>query len=341
MITSERDWLVREQPHPMPLDPGATHAARDALRDHIVAERRRRRRTRRVAAAVVPVAAAAAVLIAVVVIGASPARVVHSSGTGSAPAAASGSHAPTASTAVAHRPQPSRLERVADHVRALGQPTGNATLVMRRTSYPGKPTITVADLYTDSGKYFFSHDRDALGAEISADHNLADGLFAREVAIATAAATGDVSADAERMASAANPSHPIPRSTTVTPAMRKAAEEKGGVATPTDLFDNWLWGNSQDALIAGAGNPQVRSGVLRLLATLHDVTVTQTTTDGQPTLTLTAGYPAMPQGYQEQLIIGADTGIPVKFLGGDPAKPAVTVTYDVTRVSTGDLTAGH
>jgi DNA-directed RNA polymerase specialized sigma24 family protein len=47
--------------------------------------------------------------------------------------------------------------------------------------------------------------------------------------------------------------------------------------------------------------------------------------------------PAMPDGYQEQLIIGADTGIPVKFLGGDPAKPEVTVTYDVTRVSTDNL----
>jgi hypothetical protein len=31
----------------------------------------------------------------------------------------------------------------------------------------------------------------------------------------------------------------------------------------------------------------------------------------------------------------------VKFLGGDPAKPTVTVTYEVTRVSTGDLEAGH
>lgn len=127
----------------------------------------------------------------------------------------------------------------------------------------------------------------------------------------------------------------------MTPEMRKAAKEKGGTATSTGLFDNWLWGNSQDALIAGAGNPQVRSGVLHLLATMSDVTVAQTTTDGQPTLTLTAGYPAMPRGYHEQLIINADTGIPVKFLGGDPAKPAVTVTYDVTRVSTGNLEAGH
>jgi len=339
MITSERDWLVREQPHSVPLDPTATSNAREALRAHIATERRARPRPRRrrLAAAVVPIAAAAAVLVAVLVIGAPSSHVPQPQGAASPTASvAAPAHAP----AHAHAQQ-SVLVRVADHVRAQAQPAGNATLVMRSTSYPGKPAITVADLYTDSGQYFFAQTRDALGAQISAGHNLADGLFGREVAIATDAATGDVTADAERMASAAAPSHPIPRRITVTPAMRKAAEEKGGTATSTGLFDNWLWGNSQDALIAGSGDPQVRSGVLRLLATLTDVTVTQTTTDGQPTLTLTAGYPAMPQGYQEQLIIGADTGIPVKFLGGNPAKPSVTVTYDVTRVSTGDLEAGH
>jgi hypothetical protein len=231
----------------------------------------------------------------------------------------------------------SALVRVADHVRAQAQPSGDATLVMRSTSYPGKPTITVADLYTDSGQYFFAQARDGLGAQISAGHNLADGLFGREVAIATDAATGDVAADAERMASAAAPSHPIPRHVTVTPAMRAAAKAKGGTASATGLFDNWLWGNSQDALIAGSGNPQVRSGVLRMLATLPDVTVAQTTTDGEPTLTLTAGYPAMPQGYEEQLVIGADNGIPVKFVGGNPANPEVTVTYAVSRVDTTDM----
>jgi len=123
----------------------------------------------------------------------------------------------------------------------------------------------------------------------------------------------------------------------VTAEMRKAAQIKGGVAGATGLFDNWVWGNSQDALIAGAGNPQVRAGVLRILSTLPDVAVTRTATDGRPTLTLTATAPAMPSGYQEQLIIDADTGTPVEFLGGAPGNPAVTVTYDVTRVSTSDL----
>ena len=49
-------------------------------------------------------------------------------------------------------------------------------------------------------------------------------------------------------------------------------------------IDSWVWGDATDALEAGAGNPQVRAGVLRLLSTVSGVVVTQGTLDGQPTL---------------------------------------------------------
>jgi hypothetical protein len=69
--------------------------------------------------------------------------------------------------------------------------------------------------------------------------------------------------------------------------------------------------------------------------------VTSTTTDGQPTLTLRAGAPAMPGSYQETLVIGAQTGIPVTFTGGVPGHaPGVAVTYQVTRVTLTDIAAG-
>ncbi|MGH2927454.1 MAG: hypothetical protein ACRDL8_04570, partial [Solirubrobacteraceae bacterium] len=98
-------------------------------------------------------------------------------------------------------------------------------------------------------------------------------------------------------------------------------------------FNNYAWENSQDALIAGAGDPQVRAGVLQILSTLPGVTVTQGTSDGQPTLVLTAGSPEMGYGYSEQLTINADTGVPVQFVGGVPGKaPATTVDYKVSRV---------
>jgi hypothetical protein len=134
------------------------------------------------------------------------------------------------------------------------------------------------------------------------------------------------------MADAPEPSDRIPPGTTTVPKLKGG----GGVVS---RFDNYLWGDSLDALQAGAGDPQVRAGVLGLLATMNDVTVAQTTTDSQPTLTLTASGPVFAEnGYQEQMIINADTGVPVSFIGGDPGHPSVTVTYHVTRVSTSDLT---
>ena len=44
--------------------------------------------------------------------------------------------------------------------------------------------------------------------------------------------------------------------------------------------------------------------------------------------------------YQEAITINADTGIPLKFVGGPAGQAAVTVTYVVTRVSLADIAAG-
>src|ERR1700759_95802 len=89
MITSERDWLVREQPQTVPLDRMVTSNAREALHAHIAAERHsrpRHSRRSRILAAVVPMAAAAAVLAAVLIIGARPSAVHRQQG-GAAPTA--------------------------------------------------------------------------------------------------------------------------------------------------------------------------------------------------------------------------------------------------------------
>src|SRR6202044_2386907 len=77
-------------------------------------------------------------------------------------------------------------------------------------------------------------------------------------------------------------------------ALEKAKGMKAPLTMPTgktlqEDIDNSIWNNSMDALSAGAGNPQVREGVLRLLSTIPEVTVANSTTGGQPTLTLTAG----------------------------------------------------
>jgi hypothetical protein len=120
-----------------------------------------------------------------------------------------------------------------------------------------------------------------------------------------------------------------------------AKQAATGQVQAGNLFDNWVWENSQDAIIAGSGNPQVRAGVLRILATLPDVTVTSGTSGGQPTLVLTAGTSEVGYNYSEQLTINATTGVPVSFASGAPGQaPNGTISYQVSRVTTSDIAAG-
>ena len=122
-------------------------------------------------------------------------------------------------------------------------------------------------------------------------------------------------------------------------AMGQPATLQPGDANP--LFDNWVWENSQDAIIAGSGDPQVRVGVLRILATLPGVTVTQGDSGGQPTLVLAAGSPELGYDRTEQLTINAHSGVPIQFAGGEPNhQPAGTVNYAVSRVTLANLPSG-
>ena len=224
------------------------------------------------------------------------------------------------------------------------RPTGNATLVERETGTPGHASINVWDLYTDNGQYFFSQTKAGLPAQVKEDNNQGAGQFAREIAAATYAATGNLDTAALKMAWAAD--------TTPVPAWLSAQVKNmsaGGLQ-----IDNYVWENSEDALVAGAGNPQVRAGVLRLVSVLPGITVTHGTVDGQPTLTLTAGAaelgdvgidkanPKVETGpaYQEAITINADTGIPLEIVGGPAGQVDVKVAYVVTRVNLADIAAG-
>lgn len=96
-----------------------------------------------------------------------------------------------------------------------------------------------------------------------------------------------------------------------------------------------------DALTAGGGNPEVREGVLRLLSTVPEVTVTNSTTGGEPTLTLTAGSPLFDGGSPEVLTIDAKTGSPIKFSSAaDGNVPSSVQTYKVSRVTLAGIEAG-
>lgn len=320
MSNQDLDWLSAQQPQRIEPDHAARERARRALVRHTTSHTRRRRLNlgsglRARIAASTGVAAAAAGIAAAVVL---------SSGGGSVAGLGKLSHPVQAPRTATHHHGSARspLVRLADFVSNSATPPGNATLVARTTHLNGQ-TVTVYDLYADNGEYFFSQTENGLAGQVSANNNQGAGLFAREVAAAKLAATGDVQTAAQDMADAAVPN-------------------QAGNPTPGDsLYNNWAWANSQDALIAGSGQPQVRAGVLQILATLPGVTVTQGTSGGQPTLVLTAGADEFGAHYTEQLTIDADTGTPIRFVGGaSVATPDTVVDYDVSRVTFAHLPTG-
>jgi hypothetical protein len=329
--------LVAEQPF-TPDVPSIVHSARRT--------RRRDRLTRGgIGVGVAAVAAVAAVGV-VNAVPSAPTGTAQAGGTHPA-ARAGGGHAATKATGAhpaktggpagsAHAPQP--LVTLAARLVAAPAPKGDATLVERETAAPGQASINVWDLYTDNGRYFFSHTEAGLPAQVKENNNQGDGVFAREIAAATYAATGNLDTAALKMAGAPN--------STPVPAWLSA--QLKNISAGGLQIDNYVWEGCEDALVAGSGNPQVRAGVLRLVSALPDITVTKGTADGQPTLTLAAGGGEFggvgPQGgaatYQEAITVNADTGIALKIVGGTPGQVDVTVSYVVTRVSLADIAAG-
>ncbi|HEV3382751.1 MAG TPA: hypothetical protein VG142_17450 [Trebonia sp.] len=249
----------------------------------------------------------------------------------------------------------SPLIRLADYVSASAQrQSGNATLVIRTSTYTtGEASGSGADLYTDSGAYYWAPAESGLPAQIAAHHNLGDGMFAREVAAAVFAANnGSLAIARDRMAddpalSGGSGSGSAKGSAAAVAARAKAigVEPAPGqslvAAVNAALFNNLVWNNSTDALVAGAGNPEVRAGVLRLLATVPGITVTNTTTGGQPTLVVTDTKPPTSAPYEEALTLNATTGIPVQYTAGVPGKtPDAKVAYKVSRVTVAAIAAG-
>jgi hypothetical protein len=280
-------------------------------------------------------AAAAAAVIALVASSPGQSATVPSSSNHVATSPGQSPKVPSVSNHVA-----SPLLRLASYVSGSVTPPGDASLVARRTNGGGQ-SVTVYDLYADNGQYFFSPTESGLAAQVSAGHDLGGGIFAREIAAANLAATGNVQTAAQDMADAPDPSNVISPTQTADPAAIAAKQAATGQPQAGNLFDNWVWENSQDALIAGSSEPQVRAGVLRILATLPDVTVTTGTSAGQPTLVLTAGTDELGANYTEQLTINATTGIPMSFASGAPGQPpSGTITYQVSRVTISDVAAG-
>lgn len=283
------------------------------------------------------------------------------------PAGPSAAQPPAASptrTAAGHPSSPtaqSQLARLAAYIATTARQPGDATLVARTTTLPrGNPqagTYRVYDLYTDSGPYYFGKTRSALAAQVAAHHASGGDEFADEIAAARYAVHGDLATARARMAKLTS----SPTRGMSDAAVKFKAELLGVTAAPGQslrdavgkaISDNYVWENSQDALVAGSGDPQVRAGVLRLLTTVSGITVRTGTEAGQPTLVV-AETTLMPvfvpgrqhqqhQRYQEALTLNARTGIPLGFTGGIVGhSPGTTVTYQVTRVTLAAVAAGR
>lgn len=250
----------------------------------------------------------------------------------------------------------SQLVSLAAFIKASsGRLPGNASLVIQTQKVGGIPPETIYNLYTDSGAYYAQDNRQGLRSAIAHHENIADGQIARQMSAARYAATGDLAKARLRMAFALNGNgwglglSPAARQKLWDKQMAKSRElfKEKGIKPPKhpptgkklqEDVDNYIWNSCFDALTEGGGNPQIRAGVLRLLATIPWVTVANSTTAGHPTLTITAGSALFGGGSSPQVLtVNARTGVPIKSVwAAKGTQPSSVTTFRVSRVTLKD-----
>ncbi|PZG23524.1 hypothetical protein [Nonomuraea aridisoli] len=227
---------------------------------------------------------------------------------------------------------------------------GDATLEIRNQSPTSdEPGGNGIGLFTDDGTYYWGYDKKALRRAV-VQKDGGDDVFKRDIAAALYAAEGDLDTARARMADAniAPGTNQDPEQTKIE-KLKGLAKARGETYVPPEpptpeqqkeITDNHIWANSIDALIAAPENPQVRAGVLRLLATMPTVEVAKTITAGEPTLTLTARWSATGE-IVETLVINAGTGRPVALSGSGSDVPSTMTYYHTSRVTLADVEAGR
>ncbi len=224
---------------------------------------------------------------------------------------------------------------------------GNATMEIRNQSpTSATPGANGIDLYLNDGTYYWGINKTDLLKSIASGQDSGQGAFKRDVATGRA------------QMSVANYLGGKPPSATVNAQARQAEIEKLKAVdkekhikytppkplTPAqkqEQTDNLIWMNSNYALTAAPENPNVRAGVLRILATMPNVTVTHTTTAGQTTLTLSDSWPKLSGGDRESTAINAHTGLPIATSDSGSGEQPTTFYYHPTRVSLAQVKAGR
>ena len=252
----------------------------------------------------------------------------------------SGGSAPAAAT-----PQRGALLHLAADIRAQQAPQpGDATLVRIESTFAWGGHQLVYELDADNGKDYVaastatSTQRNLvapernLPAQIDGHDSLSTVQSANLKRAGLTAYSGSVTIARRQMAEASLGIGAAALST------KPVAASQGGEVP----VDSWIWHNSVDELQLGAGDPRVRVGVLRLLATLPNVTIADTTTAGHATFTLHAGKPEAGISAYEILVIDARTGAPVSWTLGPGTHPAEsTTTYQLRRVTISAIAAGN
>jgi hypothetical protein len=190
---------------------------------------------------------------------------------------------------------------------------GNASLEIVKNIRGGKLMQVYYGLYTDSGKLYSGDNKQTLMTAIAQHANLAT-IYDSQVAAAARDAVTDLATARVQMIDATQ-------------------------HVSKDQINNVIWTNATYALNWAGGDLEVRAGVLRLLSTISAVTVVNSTTDGQPTLTITAGPGAFGGMGDEVLIISATTGLPVSSVS-NPGPSAGVEDYQVSRVTLANIEAG-
>ncbi|WP_210793329.1 hypothetical protein [Micromonospora sp. C81] len=291
----------------------------------------------------VGVAAAAAVV----------AVVLNSPATGGIEAGKDSSAATSGSTTVDGSAERAPLMTLAGSIKTVTPSAGDAWLVKATQVHGTKTMQVVYTLYTDGHAIYTGNSvKDIKRAIARHQDQMTDGGYAPLLKAAVAAADSSPADGRTQMLKAAK--DPL---VGLDPAAQKAVwdkqqaaaqviiKQKGGNAKPKPYspqavqrhFDNALWTYSTQALSAGDGNTQVRAGVLRLLSTISAVSVKNSTTHGQATLTITAGPEAFGGEGSEVLTIDATTGMLVKDVSTVPGLPQAFTTYESSRVTKADL----
>ena len=264
----------------------------------------------------------------------------------------SASQAPTAT---------SPLMTLAAHIQASDTSPlpGNASLVIENKKDSGGKTVEVVyALYTDSGIMYTGDDKQTLMSSIAQPMNPANNETYRWAVSAREAASGDLATARLRMIN----TFPNCFGLGLSPAAQQKIQakcwaagaalrrEKMGDKAPTKQptakevqseIDNTLWVACDNALSWAGGDPRIREGVLRLLSTLPEVTVANSTTDGEPTLTITGGSGLFDDGsYHEVDTIDAKTGMPVSSMESGGGMAPSTQFFQFSRVTLAGVKAG-